>query len=287
MIELWNNIKNLFASSAGGSLNTGISDLSSGNGENPPITEFVEPANQNNLIKTDPTIINSQESLENMQNNALNEDFDKKEEVNQQPIEQNQPQASRIAQIQLLENKQDNAQETIKVPEIAKEVPILPETKENQVIKALKIAILDKFNPLCVYTQMYHESGAFKKPVGIWNYAGLKMPRQLLPDEVNNGWGGKTVKITTHETINGISQKLDDYFVDFSSAENLVKFYCFQVKRLFKEAYKNRNDYKLYFWWMTRDKLKYATDPNYSEKLIKLYAHLKADGMEETIDKTI
>ena len=45
----------------------------------------------------------------------------------------------------------------------------------------------------------------------------------------------------------------------------------------------NRRDAQLYFWGLTRWRYKWATDPVYSEKLIKLYADLKANGIAERI----
>ena len=158
--------------------------------------------------------------------------------------------------------------------------PVIPPpkpTKEQEFVKALGIAVTDGFDPLILYTHAYHETGNFKHIVGDWNYFGMKPPKH---------WIGKIVRIKTQEYDN-YYKTIYDYFCDFTNAEDCVKFYIKQIKRLYPESYKNRQDAQLYFWGLTRWRYKWASDPTYSEKLIKLYTDLKANGIAERIGAKI
>ena len=148
--------------------------------------------------------------------------------------------------------------------------------KKTEFIKALRIAVLDGFEPLILYTQCYHETGNFKKIIGKYNYAGLKCPVSINPPIA--GWDGTRLLVTTHETINGVSRKVIDAFCDFSSAEFFMSFYIYQIKRLYREAYAERTDATHFYHWLTRGKNRYATDLSYTDKLQKLYADLRANG---------
>ena len=152
-------------------------------------------------------------------------------------------------------------------------IPPPKPTKEQEFVKALGIAVTDGFDPLILYTHAYHETGNFKHIVGDWNYFGMKPPGH---------WQGKVIKIKTQE-YDKQYHTIYDYFCDFATADACVKFYISQIKRLYPESYKNRQDAQLYFWGLTRWRYKWATDPIYSEKLIKLYADLKANGIQEQI----
>ena len=152
-------------------------------------------------------------------------------------------------------------------------IPSPKPSKEQEFVKALGHAVADGFDPLIPYTHAYHETGNFKHLVGEWNYFGMKPPKH---------WIGKIIKIKTQE-YDKQYHTIYDYFCDFATAEDCVKFYIKQIKRLYPESYKNRQDAKLYFWGLTRWRYKWASDPAYSEKLIKLYADLKANGIQERI----
>ena len=151
--------------------------------------------------------------------------------------------------------------------------PVIPPTKEQEFINALGQAVTDGYDPLIPYTQAYLETSNFKHLAGDWNYFGMKPPRS---------WQGKVIKIKTQE-YDKQYHTIYDYFCDFATAEDCVKFYISQIKRLYPESYKNRQDAQLYFWGLTRWRYKWGTDPIYSEKLIKLYADLKANGIQEQI----
>jgi len=135
-----------------------------------------------------------------------------------------------------------------------------------------------------ILTHAYHESGAFKYVIGNHNYWGIKVPRY---------WDGKIVKKVTHEYYRKPPQgrnyievigkdgkkyykvKIVAKFVDFDSLEDALLFYERLVKRVYKEAYRVRSNYRKYFPALVTGKYKWATDPNYSEKLCVLYHTLK------------
>lgn len=166
------------------------------------------------------------------------------------------------------------------IPAVEPIIPITPKTKEQAFIQALKIAVADKFDTLIVYCQCYHETDAFRKLVGEWNYAGCKVPQKAIPPVPI-----KSIEVWTHEVINGVLTKLKDTFADFNSADDFMKFYVWQIKRLYKESYENRNSPSAFFYWLTHGVNKWATDPNYSIKLEKLYADLRANGIYEKLNK--
>ena len=165
------------------------------------------------------------------------------------------------------------------IPEKQVDIPI---TKKQAFIKALRIVVADKFDPLIVFTQCYHETDNFRKLVGEWNYCGCKFPQKAIPPVPI-----KTIGCITHEVINGSSKTVQGIFADFNSADDFMIFYVWQIKRLYKTCYENRNNPHLFFYGLTHDIYKWATDISYSEKLIKLYAHLKANGIERQLDRLL
>lgn len=164
--------------------------------------------------------------------------------------------------------KQDKYQETsIMAKPVVREKPTAELTKRQHFVKSLSEHpdIDDKFDRKIPYIQARLETGNFKHLVGNWNFAGMKPPRS---------WEGKVIKINTHEVINGVWTPMPDYFCDFDNADDFVSFYLYQIKRLYRDSWKNRGDYKLFFWWLTRGKFKWATDTEYSSKLIRMYEGL-------------
>jgi len=157
-----------------------------------------------------------------------------------------------------------------------------PESKKQAFIKALRIVVADKFDPLIVFTQCYHETDNFRKLVGEWNYCGCKFPQKAIPPVPI-----KTISCITHEVINGSPKTVQGIFADFNSADDFMIFYVWQIKRLYKTCYENRNNPHLFFYGLTHDIYKWATNISYSEKLIKLYAHLKANGIERQLDRLL
>ena len=151
---------------------------------------------------------------------------------------------------------------------------IIPQkTKEEYFIEALEIAKADGFNAICPFVHCYHETGNFLHLVGEWNYAGCKIPQSTIPPvEI------KSVEVITHEEINGKLELLADRFADFRNADDFMKFYIWQIKRLYSESYTNRNSPIAYFYWLARGKFKWATDRSYSDKLENLYKFLVVDG---------
>jgi len=165
------------------------------------------------------------------------------------------------------------------IPEKQVDIPI---TKKQAFIKALRIVVADKFDPLIVFTQCYHETDNFRKLVGEWNYCGCKFPQKAIPPVPI-----KTISCITHEVINGSPKTVQGIFADFNSADDFMIFYVWQIKRLYKTCYENRNNPHLFFYGLTHDIYKWATNISYSEKLIKLYAHLKANGIEKQLDRLL
>jgi len=162
----------------------------------------------------------------------------------------------------------------------AVETPKVIKDKKIEFIKSLHLAVINGFEPFIIYTHAYHETSNFTKIIGEYNYTGLKVPSLISPIA---GWKGKVVYITTHEMINGVNTKVIDKFLDFDNADDFMSFYIFQIKRLYKESYENRNNAIAYFYWLTRGKNRYATDLSYSDKLEKLYTHLKSNGEYEKV----
>lgn len=142
-----------------------------------------------------------------------------------------------------------------------------PQNKRIQeFIKALKVAVLLDFSKWAVFTHAWHESGTFKHIIGNYGYWGIKKPKD---------WQGKTISVRTHEYINGKRISVMADFIDFDSAKSAMSWYCNFIRRLYPNAYENRNDPVKYFEGLVNGKLKYATDPNYPQKLISLYKVLK------------
>ena len=165
-------------------------------------------------------------------------------------------------------------------PKIVVSTPIL--SKEQEFIKALPILVADKFDPIIVYTQCSHETDKFRRLVGEWNYAGMKIPQKAIPPVPI-----KPIEVWTHEVINGRTIKLKDTFANFNSADDFMQFYMWQIKRLYKESYENRNSPQAYFYWLTHGINKWATDLSYSKKLEKLYADFRANGIYEKLNKLL
>jgi len=164
--------------------------------------------------------------------------------------------------------------------------PIQQQDKRHLFIKSLKIAIQDGFDPLIPYCQAVEESGNFKKLVGNFNYFGLVKPERILPPI--SGWLGKTVNITTHEYEKGIKKEYIRTFCDFSNADDCMFFYIYQIRRLYKMAYANRNFSTGYFTFLVRgDRNSYATNPEYAESLLNIYKHLKATEIYEEFQRII
>jgi hypothetical protein len=112
-----------------------------------------------------------------------------------------------------------------------------------------------KFPELCA-AQWALESAFGSKPSGKNNFFGLK---------------GKGTKKTTTEFINGNEIQIVDEFIDFTSPDECVKYLVDRWYKDYAGRYKGVNNAD------TRDDAarmlvseKYATDPAYAEKLIKL-----------------
>lgn len=121
------------------------------------------------------------------------------------------------------------------------------------------------FEPMIVYTHAYHESGGFKHVIGCYNFWGIKCPQK---------WTGKKVLVNTHEYINGKKIPTTEYFCDWPDLKGAILWYAGLISRLYPEADKAKTDYKTFYPALVNFKYKYATDPAYPGKLIKLYEEL-------------
>ena len=122
------------------------------------------------------------------------------------------------------------------------------------------------FDPMIVYVHAWHESGNFKHIIGNYNFWGIKCPK---------AWTGKKILITTHEYINGVKTEVQDWFIDFSDMKGAIIWYADFISRMYPQAYAMRANYKGYFPALVTYKNIYASDPEYSKKLVALYEELK------------
>ena len=149
--------------------------------------------------------------------------------------------------------------------------------KAKLFIACLVVSREDLFNDYAILTQAWHETGGFRHVIGNHNYWGIKKPGK---------WKGKVHQVTTHEYIKGKKVIVRGAkFIDFPTCEEGLIWYMGLIKRLYKESYKYRSCPMLYFHWLVDGKYKYATDPRYPEKLIRMCIALQKDeGIRKLIN---
>lgn len=153
----------------------------------------------------------------------------------------------------------------------------------NSVKELQRRGELKKWDPWIITVHAIHESDSFRRVIGNHNYWGIKTPRR---------WHGKVVKVKTHEyklsppkhgpykVVKGRNGKIYyripviARFVDFDSLEEALIFYEDLVKHVYKTAYRYRDNYKVYFPELVRGPVRWATDPKYAQKLVRLYDHI-------------
>lgn len=140
-----------------------------------------------------------------------------------------------------------------------------PGLKENVFIHNITDLWKLGWNPAIIYIHGFHESGGFKKVVGLNNYWGIK---------ASKSWKGKKVRVVTHEFVKGKLIKVNHWFRDWDTCEEALSWYLSLIKRLYPESYGYRSNYKKFFVWLVKGKFRYATDKKYVIKLIKLYEEL-------------
>ena len=147
---------------------------------------------------------------------------------------------------------------------------------EDEFIKiGIPLAIKREWNKFSIYVHSYHETGNFKRIIGNFNIFGIKVPKN---------WTGKVVEVTTHEWIGGKKIGVIDKFIDFENMEQLVIWYCEFIERVYFQAYKKRDNPIAYFYALVSNpKVCYATDPQYAQKLERLYRELSVN--QEILDK--
>jgi len=98
-------------------------------------------------------------------------------------------------------------------------------------------------------------------------------------------WKGKTKTVNTHEYINGKKVAVDAEFRDYDSIEDSIKDHTRLFVRLDRyKAIIGEKDYKLATVFVQR--AGYATDPNYSEKLVSLIQMYKLNRFDSVTHNT-
>ena len=141
----------------------------------------------------------------------------------------------------------------------------------------IPICQLEGFNPWCILAQSWHESGAFKRVIGNYNYWGIKKPRK---------WTGKVCSVITHEYEQGVKIKMRLDFIDFEHLSQAIYWYISLIQRLYPKAFINRDNPSGYFLGLIIGAYKYATDPEYVPKLESTYKKLKKNIFINSLLKT-
>lgn len=139
--------------------------------------------------------------------------------------------------------------------------------KAIKFIEALPISRVCGFSGLAVFTHAYHESAGFTRVIGDHNYWGIKVPQR---------WKGKTRDVQTHEYIKGKKIAVLARFIDFETIQEALDWYMGLIERLYPDSFRNRQDAEAYFRGLVSGRYKYATDPTYVDKLIRLSKQIEA-----------
>lgn len=162
------------------------------------------------------------------------------------------------------------------------------------------------FDPYAVITHAWHETGGFAHIIGNNNFFGITKPKD---------WSGLVLNVPTHEFVKyivqdpndpNLNQKAIEYakkqfpniktfdvqpgkpgilwvkvtttrqFVDWSTPEEAVIWYCDKIQRMYPQSYSWRNIPDKYFLWLVSGKYQWATDPKYVDKLNGVYKHVTA-----------
>lgn len=130
---------------------------------------------------------------------------------------------------------------------------------------AIKAALKYQIDPYILIVQAGLETGWGKRVIDN-NFFNIKATKAWKKS------GRDTVKITTHEYISKNQKiKIIDEFRKYNSIEESIEDFInlISTSNRYKEAWKNRNNYRLFF--KALQKGGYATDPEYANKLIKIY----------------
>lgn len=103
--------------------------------------------------------------------------------------------------------------------------------------------------------------------------------------KASTNWKGKTKTVKTHEYIKGIKTAIDAKFRDYDSIEDSIKDHTSLFVRLDRyKAIIGEKDYKLACVYV--QKAGYATDPNYSTKLVSLIEMYKLNRFDSVTHNT-
>lgn len=120
--------------------------------------------------------------------------------------------------------------------------------------------------PRIVLAQAILESAAFKK-APFNNFFGIKATQKDIAQ-------GKYFETQTKEVINGQIITIKSKFTKFRTPTEAVERYNEIIKRNFPQADKNRHNEMLFLKGLFSGKYKYATDPNYIQKIKKIIQKL-------------
>lgn len=187
-------------------------------------------------------------------------------------------------------------------------------SKREQFLTAVEeVAVKEGYDPMSVLIHAEHETGHFEHIIGWNNYWGIKVPKkkkwegQVLPQTTHEIFtnnfrfarflnrrikdvqevkynekvvmepvdvgGGKTEK--RPRRIRRWIVKLTELFIDWPREKDAVLWYMDLVQRLYKDAYDNRDNPPLFFKGLVSGTRKWATDPEYEQKLLILYESAK------------
>jgi len=183
----------------------------------------------------------------------------------------------------------------------------MDEARRDRFMEAVTAKAPD-FNPLCILTHTVHETGWFSRVIGMNNYWGITTPKgwmgnvtrvptaEMFTDiksaqgfinrrigdliEIRFGREGVEPVIRTEESGSSwfnpfISVRLWRRFADWVTPEEAVLFYVGLISRLYPAAYEHRDDPDQFFEGLVSGQFKWATDPDYVNKLKMLCGRLK------------
>lgn len=140
-----------------------------------------------------------------------------------------------------------------------------------------------KYNlpPFVLVAQAILETGWFKK-APFNNFFGIKATK----DDIQKR---KYFTTKTKEVIKGKTIIIESKFAKFNNIDEAISRYNSIIVRNFPEANKNRHNEFLFLQGLFIGKKKYATDPNYINKIRKIISDLKKSSArpKNTIKKTI
>jgi len=186
------------------------------------------------------------------------------------------------------------------------------EAKRNQLLATIEsVAVPKGYHPASILIHSEHESGRFEKIIGWNNFWGIKVPKKRewkgivvpvithevftnnfhfvkflnkkLPDIIEVRYNERVEMVPNIDKpeekrarkVRTWTVKLTDSFCDWPREKAALEWYMDLIERLYPNAYDNRNNPPEFFKGLVNGTRKWATDPNYADKLIALYESVK------------